>query len=369
MRRKRSIVAALLAAALALAPATAPAQQANPVDPVSGLPIPLLPGEMAFRFKNGCSVIAAPEQVEATRKAGGVSKTSWYGACKFGLADGPGYLFTEGTDYKAIGLKSPYQAATAHFGLFGSVGKRAGDDTDYAIDRSADGASESVDAKDGLVPPPGSFREKLETFASVLERNGKFGDLILASHTRTTGARSDSDYLRIQKIACPSTGSSKIEKSLASVGAGVPLSAAQIKTLVPFCKLAVARLKQEGRVSEWWDYFQAFEKVDYGYFFLLVVERDARMTAADGTVTYIELPPEQKYSGVTLCPQPGDLASCEPLWRAMQQPYIQRRTEIREQARQAEIAATLDRERRFAPLDAVLKQKIAALARSGGGSQ
>lgn len=352
-----------------VAAAPALAQETAPVDPVSGLRLPLLPGEVVFRLRGGCGAVVPPDQVEVTKKAG-LDKTTWYGACKFGLVDGQGYFFTEGLDYRAIGWTTPYQAANAHLGRILAASTSGDKDSARLSVSLGGGVGESVSAVEGLVPPPGSFRERMESFASVLERNGKFGTLILASRYRTVSGRTDSDYLRIDKAACPLVEPAKIASSVATVGAGVPLNAAQIKAVVSFCTVAINRLKQEGRVSgnsAWWD-FQAFEKVDYGYFFVIFVDRDARMTAADNTVTLIEIPPKQRYSDVTLCPQLASLASCEPVWRALQQPYIQRRQEVRELISSAERAAIMERERRFAPLNAALKQKIMAMVQRRGTS-
>jgi hypothetical protein len=123
----------------------------------------------------------------------------------------------------------------------------------------------------------------------------------------------------------------------------------QLKLLKPFCEAAYARLKPVSLNK--WDLpygIAPFEQLDFGYYYTVELQRTVQPTGQEAKST--------KQS--TICPAPGDLASCEALWRPIVAPMIAARDA--ERKKEAEVEAK--REALIAPLEAAFAAKLKILS-------
>jgi hypothetical protein len=349
---------AVLTAFLAGTIAAGSSAQTGWVDPVTGLPIPLLSHEIVVRFKNGCSAIVPNDQ-----SAPYYSTTYWYGGCRSGLADGPGYTYYEG-EYST----KTFTPVTYRWGhaLPAPTMSAAAWGASILLPR---GAGRDVQETIWLWDP--NSREPYSGMAELTVRNGDFAVPVVAQRILAGDNQQDTFNLRIMKNPCPDNlYSTSIAERLAEPTVGVTLSNAQQKTLVPICKAAIARLKSEGVVrgndtTEWPS--DPFDRVDYGYYFVVYEEHGIGLRQGNSYGAYTK----ETVSNVTLCPTPTSLNGCEPVWQRMLAPYVARRDEIVSGWAATMAADAADLERRFAPLDAAFRRMIAARAARGsvGGGQ
>ena len=328
-----------MAAAVAMvAPASA---QTAPIEPVTGLPIPLLSYEIIVNFKNGCSAIVPNDS-----SAPYYSSTNWYGGCRASLADGAGYIYYD--------IKDVPKAFTPTTFRWGHPMPPASPGTaDYVRLPRGPGrdAAETISLGDPNVP------EKYST-GQLTDRNGAFVPAVIASRYLDGDTRQDAVLLRMMKNPCPSIY--KVEKELTMPTVNVALTSAQQQKLLPICQAAIARLRAEGVVKGERVYWPSdpFSKVDYGYYFIVYEERSVspRQGNSYGAST------NDTVSNATLCPNPTTLVGCEVVWRKMMAPLVARRDAIVSGWAATQAADAADLERRFAPIDAAFKRTIAARA-------
>ena len=335
-------------------PANAQDAGSGPIDPGTGMRLPLLPGERLVPFKNGCNVVMDAYDNPALDKYYGESL--WLGACRFGLADGPGYYISESTNVPRKAIQVRYR-----FGQ-GPLSARAIRDAEVLAWKPG-----SVFTTSGSINVTSTIKrnEYMKDMPSLLDNTSTYAVNIVAADREKDDAREVTKTLWIRRENCPwLLFSDTMAKKLSTISMDAPLTPAQVRLLTPFCQAAFDRAKAEGRLNgDPMTWNNPFEKNTYGYFFVVLNERGLSVNQGDrNQYVYQQIPASNRYSDVTLCPALTSLASCEPVWKALQAPYRARLEEVRAKLEQQARAADADRERRFAPLVAAWREKVGAQA-------
>jgi hypothetical protein len=328
---------ALTATLALLIPAPSSAQQA-PIDPVSGLAIPLLPGQVFEQVKKGCWVID-------NETSFAYLKTRWIGACRYGVIDGPGLLVYPGYD----GKPETHVQVNSHLGQILSNSIL----TDYwvFIPRTADHplweelriVRRNLDGQRDMSNP--SIPAATVVFVTKNTRDNAF------QHVR--------EELTLQKKSCPadSVNSRDIQKyfspeSFNSDG----FSEKDISRLTEFCLGAVKRLRGDA----WAFGSESFDNVDYGHYHFASLKRQVERLRHDGQV--------QGTAGAviltntpSLCPDLSTPVGCEAVWQRLLAPYEAEFAQLKPKEAAAEAARRADTERRFAPHKQAWRAKIADL--------
>lgn len=355
-----------LAALAAALPASA--QQTGwsaPADPLGGLPAPLLKGEQLVAMAGGCRMVLPADATSERRKA--TAKMRWYGACRFGLAHGRGYY-----DGGASGEPGKFYPAELRMGrpllkpikrtpveeVTSFPSQPGHEESWYFKVHQSPRESEDADRKEGFEPFMGS----------VFDQNGATSGLIVAYMSHKLGAQDVTDVLWVAKRACPSIVGSgfSIARSLAEHDP--PLTAEQQKPLRRYCEAAYRTLKAEP--ANRGAYFIEFNKVNYGYYFIVYSTRETKTLGADGAAVASTTVPVS----TTICPVYTDINSCQPAWRDQLVPFNQpleaeRKLELeRRAAADAEVVRkNAETEALAAPLLAAWRAKAdAAAARLNG---
>lgn len=331
-------------ASITLVATAGPAQQAGTAARASASALPLAPYERLVPYKNGCNaILRTGETIDETTR-----QTRWLGACRFGLADGPGLLSYEGpySDGKYYPQRMRFGRAidTALVATYVTLPRGPGHD-----------AFEQVMVASEI-------KRGAPSFGSVLDPYGKFAPDILSRSQRSDDAEQAVDIHWIVKMVCPTPYHTTMDAELASNGVGVPFDAPQRALVIPVCNKAIARLKAEGHVSggSWSWGSDPFGSVDYGYFFVTYIEhqvsprRGVDYDLMAGAKT-------RQYTDVALCPQITSLAGCEAVWRRLQAPFIAKRDALMAAAPRARADDLADLARRAAPLEAALRRQIATI--------
>ena len=301
----------------------------GPIDPFTAMRIPLAPDEVMLPLKNGCNLITRAGGYDAA----GVATMKWFGACRFGLAHGRGYLASDLS--KPPGELSPVIMRWGH--IF--VMKPA-----FKINDSEVVQFETNTRSETLF-----LQEPTPVWKSggrgLFNRNGGFEFAILAQLSRWDDKGRSYETLDVNKNDCPIFIPFSMEKSLAGETLP-PFSAAQVRLLLPICNAALARLKAEGRVSgrvtDW--PLTPYANVDYGYY--VVFYRSAH----------------GGYEDVTLCATPASADGCEAALKAARAPYEARRDALRAEGPAWVATDAAGLKRLFEPLEAARRQKIQAVA-------
>lgn len=302
------------------------------LDSVTGLTIPLLSYESVVPLADGCQVI-----LPNTSDPKYYRTMYWSGGCRFGLAHGPGYWYDTGeySTKKYYPMTYRYGHALPAPRFESSFPRGPGRD-----------ASEYISFSDPRHPG--------DSDKDILERNGEFAIMIIASQFIEKDLSRDFYMVRIFKHSCPEYD---VAKSLSEPTIGVTLTSAQQKLLLPMCNAAVARLKAQGADD--------FDKVDYGYYYVVYKELDVspREGYGYGAAT------SDISSDATLCPNLTTIVGCEAVWEPMRASLIARRNALSASWSKVMAADAGDLERRFAPLEAALRRKLAARAARGKSRQ
>lgn len=307
-----------------------------PKEPITGLPLPLLEGEQLSPLKDGCNLIVPPGTAPTVLE--GNKRYRWYGACRFGLADGPGFIGADGA--------GPAPEAYPVTQRLGRYDRRAGKNVDsseyYRRDATDDSEwnftiygspEEAREASRRAIPGLGESlngdRSWIASMASVRKKNDRelFNEMV---------------WVRYQ--SCPSLAA---RMTVAKQMEADKVPPEQRKLLIPFCEQAYARLKRDGMVRP--EPFlpfgvMPFEPVSYGYYYTVEQRRSTQPTGQAAVETI----------QVTVCPSPGDQASCETLWRPMVAPYLA----VRDAKRKREAEVEARREEMIAALEAAFQLKL-----------
>lgn len=342
MHRLFCIVIALQLASPAMGQAARDGTGANawrpPIEPLTGLPLPLLEGEWLGQFEEGCRVVYDVRVPKDTN-----TKGVWHGACRFGLIDGPGFLLMKMPD-----STSQFFPFTARLGRF-------------EIDRSLNTHVPRSEANDTAwfikfheSPQAAHMAEQAENqrvLGASATNPSRSWSAVLGSFRRTSDKEDVIEGIRVGQGLCPVTLSGqRTEERLAPNG----VVGEQAKKLVPYCQNALIRLQREGRMYEDRPFEPgAFNEVDYGHY--AYVEAYRVTNTPTGMVYSTE--------GKVLCPELHDVGSCEAIWRPFVQPYLA----IRDAGREAQAQQERKREAMIAALEAAFaekRQKVIATAKA-----
>ncbi len=326
-------IASLTASALAGAPAASSSR-----DPA----VPIEPYERIVPMANGCSRILHPgEDFEPDRH--------WIGGCRFGLIHGPGLT------QSLVDGKLYFGRLKAHYGRV--VPERSRDEMRLSLPRGPGRESS------GFVTVMKSLDDAIRATTGI----AAFQVLAMS----IDGGRDHAVYdtLWIYKAACPIPSlSSPLDEQLKMVGAGVPMSAADRHILTPLCEQAIERLKSEQRVSgpvHTWPP-SPFEKAQYGYFYVIYSEqkiaplKDNQYQLDTGA---------RVISDVRLCPRSNSVLGCDIIWRAAQQPFIDKYKAMSASFDRLAAADRAARSVRFKPLENELRAKLRRHAAAAQGAQ
>lgn len=324
------------AAPSAASAASAAAVSADPA-------VPLEPYERIVQMRNGCGRIVHPGEVSDP-------ELHWIGGCRFGLIHGAGLT------QSSVAGKLYFGALKAHYGR--AVPERWRDEMRLALPRGPGRESSAL------------VIVKKSLDGAIRATTGAAASQILAMSVDGGPDHAIYDTLWIYKAACPIPSSLSIDEQLKTVGAGIPLSAADRNILIPICEQAVERLKSENRVSgpaHSWP-FSPFEKVEYGYFYVLFSEHNIAPLKDN---QYQLGPGTRVLSDVRLCPRPTSVLGCDLLWRQAQQPFIAKYTALSASFDRLAAADMAARSARFRPLESALRAQLKryAAASRGAGRQ
>jgi hypothetical protein len=336
-------------AALAVFATTGPLR-AQSADQGSTSTFPLAPYERLVAFSNGCNIVLMPDEDGSY-----YSESRWYGGCRAGLADGVGYTIYDGqySDGKYNRLKMHLGRAIA-YDIAPTMPQNS-----VTISRGPGrNSSEMVSVDERPVRQPWE-----KAGESVLDRNGKTATSIVAQYRSADDQQQHFDRVYVIKASCPIPYIGSMEKSLASDYNSKKLDATARARLVPVCTKAVSRAESEGILnnSSSISSIYSFERVDYGYFFLVYSEQT--VTQRKGNQTgYFDGNYTATISAAALCPAVTTLSGCEPVWRAMQAPFIAKRDALQAITKQVAATDAADREHRAAAWQERLAQYVAKLA-------
>lgn len=314
---------------LAQGAAAAQTVATGPIDPFTAMRIPVAPNEQMLPLQNGCNLIVRVGGYDAA----GVGRMKWFGACRFGLAHGRGYLASDADKSPSV-----LSAVSMHWGHMFSAKRAFTIDQYDVVELETNRISETLFLKEPIPVMKSGNR-------GLFSRNGEFETSNLVMLSRWDDKGRSYEALDVMKNDCPIFIPDSMEKSLAGETTP-PFSAAQVRLLLPICNAALARLKAEGRVSgrvtDW--PLSPYANVDYGYY--VVFYRSA----------------QGGYEDVTLCSTPASADGCEAALKAARAPYEARRDAMRVEGPVVAAAASAELQRRFEPLEAARRQKIQAAA-------
>lgn len=328
---------AAIFAAMISAPGVHPAAaQANRTPVPSNLPLERY--ERIVPYRNGCNAIVRLGETPPD------SRTRWYGACRFGLAHGPGIYRL---DWTIDGVNSfATSSVEMSYGRWQGPPKPGG---------SLKPGAESVTLSRGLEHDSQQWELVEDGLNAELKQpNGKFALDIVARSSRHDDVRHTDEMLWVVKYQCPTYGT--LEEILASQS--YPLDRAQIAIIAPLCRQAMSRLKAE-RGSAAIDRSSPFDDANYGYYFLVHTSLDVQPRKGDD---YDVNATVSTKTDIQLCPQPTSLAGCEGLWRARQQPFRTKRDALAANYDRLLALDYASREANFRPLEDALRAKIRGYA-------
>jgi len=320
-------------AALLAADIPSPSQaQVEHNDSVTGLEIPLLPGQWFLRFRNGCGTIAdirANFQVE-------IQDYSWIGSCKFGVIDGPGLLVHQ-NQYMT---EPQYEPITAELGYFRP---RMESNAVFLPRTSARNEWEQLT----INRDPRTWNE-----GKLYEPIGREEVMNLALYSHQTLASGTDEYVHIIKRVCLAGGSNGATRNYGVESDMRGGKGAEISRVKAFCTDQTNRLYS--RYGHGGDVF--FTDEDYGFYYIVYL-----MT---NTTDYATGRQRQQLT-TKLCPGLNTLDGCEQLWQPALAPYLAKFDEMKAQEEAAFTRRSAEARQRFAPLRAAWVARIRAAIGAG----
>lgn len=313
-------VCATIIAGLAVAVPTPSGTGAGgaPIEAITGLSLPLLEGEGLVRLADGCHMIVDP----GIKPHASAAQSRWFGACRFGLINGKGFLLHDTPGSKPFPWAARMGRGVKNAGGREHFARNAMRDTDLTVEfhGTPEGARAAARSASPLPESIIGDRSWFVSLAYLARRNDR-DDLVETVHVGSS------------PCPMPLSGTSMVEQLK-----WVDATPEHMRILIPYCEAAQARLKREGRR---WDPVPfapgPFEAVDYGYYYYVTIARSIQkgVPAREWNT--------QKY----ICPAPGDVASCEAVWRPVVQPYLiardaERKREAELQDRREKIIASLE---------------------------
>ena len=311
----------VLLAFLTLAPLPmVQAQITPPSDPVSGLPIPLLPGQFLLRTQGNCFVIADAPLAEMTNYR-------WNGACRFGVVQGIGTWYW--ANRRAIGTyENGYRSFTGGGDKGVDLRRTATQDWEHLVILSRDVRDPEFDI------PRGTFHDlRMVEYSTV--RNGHFIQRMMLFR-RTSCAIGDETGYQPKKLA-------------AFVMRRFNFTKAEAQKIEKYCKASLKQLVGSD-----------FSDLPFGYFFHAAVhEVDQLVLPEDGGTIATQFTATRNSR---LCANFTSPYGCEATWQPMLAQFTAQfdRMKAEEPARTAR--AREEARQRFAPLKAAWARKVASIA-------
>jgi hypothetical protein len=328
-----AVALGLLAGAEAVHGAQSPADRraAPPIEPITGLPLPLLEGDRLVRLKDGCQLIL--DESAAAHSGPELAEQRWLGACRFGLVHGPGFMASKsGTSPSVVHMR------------FGRRSRQP-DDPDFF----AKGKLRDTQWWFHIFETPDQARAWTQSHGGGLLPESILGDLSWSTdvaHIRRAGSTEAPDetlVIWIDHEPCLRGGGRKsIAQSFVEL---LKMSPANADRVAPFCQAAFARLQRE-RPDLISDYeWEPYRTLDWGYYHQVRIMRFKGASVETGK-------PDQEE--IVVCPSPGDSSSCKQVWAPVIAPYLQ----IREAERKREAEANTRRQQMIDALEAAFAEKL-----------
>lgn len=345
MHRLFCIVIALLLASPAMGQGARDGTEATawspPIEPLTGLPLPMLEGERLFRYADGCQSIIDPGVPIAPSPPG--NQIRWLGACRFGLIDGSGFI--EATSPGAIHL-TPFNAR------LGRIVKGTQEAERFYRNRLRD-TTWTFDIYPTLAEATSAF--KARGYLLPLSIPGTKSWSAMLGHVTWQNDREDvSETYWVETVPCPlplePDGRATITALLEKEG----YSADSVGLLGAFCAPSFERLNRLRKTREWLSVPNELERTDFGYYNQLKVTRANR--TGGGTTTEAEA--VERWP----CSEPANVGSCDAAWR----PIFVRYQAIRDVERKRQAEWESAREWMISKLEAAFAEKrrqVAAKAR------
>lgn len=333
----QALLAPLLANLAAFAAPSTDSGWRPPVEPITGLPLPLMEGEKMVVLADGCHMIVDSRPTAQSQAS--AAQQRWLGACGFGLIDGGGFLLSQMPG--SSGKPYPWTAR------MGRGVRNAGDREHFPRN-----ARRNIEWTFDIHPTPAAARAaKKGTLADLLPEN-LFPDdrrwRVRIGFVAWQNDREDaSESYYIEFVPCPVPPDRKtVAEQLRNEG----FSAESIQLLKPLCEPSYERLKQLRRATSpaLLSLPTEFARVNYAYYHQLSITRATRGAAGATTSTTQHI----------ACPNPVDPGSCELLWRPI---FIRYQAALdAERKREAELERP--REALIASLKAAFAEKRKLLA-------
>ncbi len=324
-----------IAVALALIASAEPAQASQspsaaatqPKEPITGLPLPLLDGERLAPLKGGCHIVLGPNA--SAELIASQSRFSWLGACRFGLADGPGFFAHAGDKPSRSNLR---------------YGRYSRQPDDLEIFRK--GPQRSVEWTFHIFDTPEAARSWSDGLRSVPSASSDLSwsaEVAYVKRAGSTEAPDEALMIWIDHKPCLRGGGGKsIAQSFVEI---LNMSPANANRVAPFCQAALARLQRE-RPDLISDYeWEPYRMLDWGYYDQMRIMRFKGASVETGK-------PDQEE--IVVCPSPGESSSCKQVWAPVIAPYLQIRNA--ERKREAELDAR--RQQMIDALEAAFAEKL-----------
>lgn len=309
-----------LLALLLATPFAAEGQSAGSVDPVSGLPIPVLPGQFVLKTQTGCLVIAdAPFDY--------MTNYRWDGPCRLGVVQDVGVWRW---DNKFV--------VDRHENGYRPWAEGGENGVDLRRTATQDWEHLAILARDVRDPefdrPRGTFHDKkMVEYKTV--RNGHFIQKTMLFR-RTSCAIADETGYRAKDLA-------------SFVMRRFNFTRSEAQRIASYCKDSLKRL-----------YGDNFDELPFGFFYHAAVhDIDQVILPQNGGEIATEYV-GQRHS--RLCPDLTSPYNCEATWQPMLAEFVAQYDRMKAEEPERTAQARKEMQERFAPLRAAWAKKAVALA-------
>lgn len=333
----RAALCALVALGAAGPAATA---QETPVDPVTGMAIPMLPGQFYVKSPSGCWMITD----EALSY--GLNAYQFTGSCTFGVVNGLGLRGPIQNEFHPQPVASheqiPFRAYLGEVPGFWSQWDI------YAPRTSTHPMLETMNLNHRTIEPSSPILQpKAEDTAQSMTLYISWKDRVQTVQD-----------MQIRKQICPSQSyynrylsRREMQEQIAYDGS---LPKAEQPRLVEFCWKQLTRLQREsgGRLT--------FQDLSYGFYYSAATYTSYYTIAVDGRQQI----GQKLLQNTKSCPDLATLTGCEPVWQPMLAPFVARFDDLKKQEAALMVQHRAEQEQRFAPLAKAWRDKV--LTATGG---
>ncbi len=332
-------------ALLAVVMAPVAAAQETPVDPVTGMAIPMLPGQFYVKSPSGCWMITDEGLLFDQ------DHQQFIGSCTFGVVNGPGLLAPIQNSFHPAPLQPyDYRPFRAEFGDVPGF-ERPGYDSSsswdvYAPRTSTHSSLEMLEF----------YRRTIEHTSDLLQPKAEEAREQLVKYKGWKNRTQTEQTVEVLKTRCPSwnyqrnrhLSRAEMQEEVTQHGF-VPKE--DVPRVVDFCWKQLARLQSESGGRQ-----MKFDNLAFGYYFVAATFTSYDTWSANGR----DRLGERRLQVTQGCPDLGTLTGCERVWQAMLAPFITLFDDLKRQ----EVALTeqhrAEQKQRFAPLAQAWRTKILA---------